>query len=62
MNKERFCSTCYSYRNAEDGKIKQGTTNRWICKDCATKIRLRKPPVIAAFAPKVIKYEEWRFR
>jgi len=62
MNKERFCGTCYSHRNAEGGRIKQGTTNRWICKDCASKAHVRQAPVIASFAPKVIKYEDWRFR
>jgi hypothetical protein len=60
MDKERFCGTCYSHRNPVGGRFKSG--NRWVCRDCTTKIAARKPPVIADFAPKPIKFEEWRFR
>ena len=60
MYQQRFCSTCYSHRNAVGGRFKSG--NHWVCRDCSSKIAARKPAVVADFAPKVIKYEEWRFR
>jgi hypothetical protein len=62
MNQSRFCTTCFAYRNPDGGEVKQGKIPRWVCKNCAQEIAVRKPRLIAEFAPPKPEKELWRYR
>lgn len=56
MKDLKFCSSCQQHRKIEGGFMKSGRQRtRWVCEECTKASQVRKPQVIAAFAPKVLE-------
>ncbi len=62
MKDLKFCSSCQMHRKIEGGFMKSGKhRTRWVCVECAKAAELRRPQLMASFAPKKPE-SDWKWR